>query len=70
MSAKKKADSQVPAEESDLLLIRPLYVNITCLYKLQTAMVLVLKRNVWILTSLSLQRCRPGGWAIMHYAGV
>lgn len=28
MSTKRKPDSQVPAEESDLLLIRPLYVGV------------------------------------------
>jgi hypothetical protein len=32
MTAKRKADSQVPAEESDLLLIRPLYVNYAVLF--------------------------------------
>jgi len=32
MSGKRKPDSQVPAEESDLLLIRPLYVIRVILY--------------------------------------
>jgi hypothetical protein len=53
MSAKRKADSQVPAEESDLLLIRPLYVSITVLHKLQIIVVPVFKKHCWILTSLS-----------------
>jgi hypothetical protein len=53
MSAKRKPDSQVPAEESDLLLIRPLYVNITVLCKLEIVIIPVFKKHGWILTTLS-----------------
>lgn len=58
MTTKRKPDSQVPAEESDLLLIRPLYVNCVILFRLVFTQIPIFSKHS-ILTFFS--RCRGAG---------